>query len=136
MKAEDLRIGNKFLYYTGAEAPKTWKEIEINLEALAWAVNEPARFNAGFKPIPLTPEWLERAGAKKESTKNYDKKDYEWIYNIKMGIFDISVCKYTEKNGGDIVCYLWEGTPVKLPHVHLLQNLWHALSHNELKFNL
>jgi len=68
-----------------------------------------------FEPIPLTEEWLERFGFEEDDSvgwlKRFDKSDSFFI---------------------DLSFMYWGENSVKLTHVHQLQNLYFALTGEEL----
>lgn len=70
-----------------------------------------------WEPIPLTEEWLLKFGLDKDFVPPLDD---EWFFNIQDNSRDTYVLK---KSG------------TKILYVHQLQNLWHALTGEELKLN-
>lgn len=114
MKAEELRIGN------WVHAFKTSYKVD--------------RYDFGtevistFKPIPLTEEWLLKFGF---VTKSIDSK-VAWIYNgfrVKdwsTGFFYGHIEVFLEDEYKDI-------DDVEIYHVHQLQNLYFALTSEELQ---
>lgn len=131
IKANELRIGN-LIYEAGEQARiyqlgsggisfYTINDIHVNKET-------GCTLNGGeirFKPIPLTPEWLERMG---------------FVY--KDGATE---CGEERKNGVHLYVhdeepvYLhfsrgsFNGTKVEIKYVHQLQNLYFALTGEELE---
>lgn len=120
MKAEDLRIGNLVEYFLINE----WKELPIDGSDIVWAVSDNEVFNQVHRPIKLTPAWLERAGF------NYTDDMYE-IPDFPFSITMVNnfPTLYCERYGGDVY-------EKQIQFVHQLQNLYHALTGNELTFNL
>lgn len=81
------------------------------------------RFTANIEPIPLTEKWLVKFGF--EKTDEYDAK-HEVLklrgfadYSLKHKLLEI------------VGQYPWYN--IKIEHVHELQNLYFALTGNELK---
>ena len=118
MKATELRLGNyvdlfgKLAYITKSDFSETDYGIAIE----------------SGKPIPITEEWLVKLGFKrKEKIVNED------VY-IKgsLGIFpDYHIVVYyvdTCKDGSHTI-------PITLKYVHQLQNLYFALTGEELELN-
>tara|TARA_R110002167_G_scaffold331706_1_gene538369 strand:+ start:16534 stop:16917 length:384 start_codon:yes stop_codon:yes gene_type:complete len=119
MKAADLRIDN-WVEFLG-------KEMQLMGLTKHNGKNETARHYAEFKglvpiklmhlkPIPLTEEWLLKFGFEKYE---FDHKENQYRFKerllvIRKGFF----CDY--------------GTSVELKHVHQLQNLYYALTGEEL----
>jgi hypothetical protein len=103
MKAEELRIGN-YVYDTLGKVNR------IDLEAITYIVKEP---HNQVKPLPLTEEWLLKFG----------------FENNKLGLFDV------RKVVDDIAYHIYFiKTHLKeIQYVHQLQNLYFALTGEELK---
>ena len=108
MKANELRIGN-YVDLFGMTA--TVQADDFNMTEHGIAIEQ-------GKPIPLTEEWLKRLGA----TKNRDTTFY------------IEEINWLELNG-DIwdVCLVEGYTITQIQYVHQLQNLYFALTGDELK---
>lgn len=103
MKATELRIGNWFIQY-----------------------DEPEQFDGDFyhlsdiKFIPLTEEWLLKLGFKEVSDRIYVKN---YHYGYEFGITNYFVIK----NGKHFIRYK------HIKYIHQLQNLYFALTNEELK---
>lgn len=106
MKAEELRIGN-------------W--VDCYGEHLQVEILEEGCDLAGIKPIPLTPEILEKAG--------FELFPWGWVkrasndFGIRLNVKSFSY----EVSGNN---------PVKLQHLHQLQNLFFILCEEELNVQL
>ena len=108
MKANELRIGNWY-DHNGIPKQATPNTIEEVWESeRSWC-----------KPIPLTEEWLLKFGFEKE------KENYSWYFKGKVIINVFNDVAYKLNTGG---CTRYE--PFK--HVHQLQNLYFALTGEEL----
>lgn len=118
MKVTELRIGNWIQDREGRECRVTeLHEDDDEITALV---------KGGFtvlphKPIPITAEWLERFGLRPTNERPYSWKDgvYEYFVNIgqeRLVVWDNNVPM--------------NGYPCK--YVHQLQNLYHALTGEEL----
>lgn len=113
MKANELRIGN--LIYGGGQIRKV---TEIKNDG---CITEPIDdykpdFSKGINPIPLTEEWLVRFG--------FDQ--------LESGTY---ICPNQIVLRKDIKGYLYEifkGKETLVKHVHQLQNLYFALTGEEL----
>lgn len=83
-----------------------------------------------YDPIPLTPEILEKAGFIKSPAAN---STYKSVPELKAEI-------HFEDFRGGLVCVLYCSTgsfiPNNIKYLHQLQNLYHALSGEELTINL
>jgi len=127
MKAEELRIGNIVEYYItdNTDERKEWWEVTKidvhDLESLS-QTNDP-----DYRPIPLTEDWLLMAGFETRGDFNITTfykgenpitKDYlfslVWLKNNPEPFY---------RNGYH-----------KIKYVHQLQNLYFALTGNELTF--
>jgi hypothetical protein len=105
MKASELRIGNKF--YLPNEEVGTISYHEIRLMEVA--LDKP-----NYKPIPLTEEWLLKLGAKKDKIDNT-------YYLSELEIMLPNFFRYKTS----IIS--------RIDYVHQLQNLYFALTGEELK---
>lgn len=127
MKASELRLGNWIYNGIGEEFQANGKTINhFNLAQTTLG---------GLTPIPLTEDWLEKFGFEehklggstfhvitiKEESDNFIQKctlefrGLEWVLQGKEGP--------------------WDNEQIELPyiqHVHQLQNLYFALTHEEL----
>jgi len=119
MKAEELRIGNlvrepfyesyeteEFVTVDCIEVDNNWKD---------------------YEPIPLTEEWLLKMGFEKD---NIDSDDYHW----ELEKFDRKVLIYSQLNC-DSEVYTLSCSRIYY-YVHEVQNLYYALTKEELKFEL
>ena len=113
MKATELRLGN-LVYYKikdSMDERLEWDEIaHIDWDDLRILTN--FENNSDYKPIPLTEEWLLKFG--------FDKAVNGWwssdeIFSYRDGYFGFGVDRHT-----------------KIQYVHELQNLYFALTGEEL----
>lgn len=153
MKPTELRIGNYVFGMTDTYVDREDK-IDVNVFKVALLAEDVIKLDIGFgalesyeqkpiisrrlnelKPIPLTEQWLLKFGFEKTESdyeiqiQKNDKggnTDY-WIY-VDSG-FDNETKKFTIK----IVCQesCWMNTKNK--YVHQLQNIYYALTGEELK---
>jgi hypothetical protein len=118
MKANEIRVGNELVY----------DNEYITFDASHWyQIGECTLFLEDFKPIPLTEEWLIKMGFEiKQGMISYDKG--------KLCLYFGETILSGEK--GRTYFNSWailEHTP---KHVHTLQNLYYALTNEELTINL
>ena len=106
MKANELRIGNFIIESLSFGSDKV---IKVDPNIFNRRIDE-------FIPITLTEEWLLKFGFKKKY-KSYEKCDFTFL----QGGFDKLAYKLT----------IIENTP---KYVHQLQNLYFALTGEELTF--
>jgi hypothetical protein len=121
MKANELRIGN-YVLDTDDDSLMVVSRLE-STEYTQWNSGDfynitckcpnDNYYEGLFKPIPLTEEWLLKFGFKKNDEGRYDKR-MELILENKV---------YHFKQG-------W--TNVELKYVHQLQNLYFAITGEEL----
>jgi len=119
MKASELRIGNWVLY----------KDNFISWDYEDFGEVEHSNIEDSIKPIPLTEEWLVKLGFK--SNKYNDE------YSLELGSETYLLdCEYTDKGVFNFVIESVEGKGYCLPpdikHIHELQNLYFALTNQEL----
>jgi hypothetical protein len=143
MNAQELRIGN---YVTINNS--SWSELKNNplivsriqvendrlfpdskgsvkvCDSLGAEYNQ---FDEFIEPIPLTPEWLERAGFKYTQSKGYGGQDM-WA-----GMGFISDGKVNFR-GNPNHLHLEGYFNTQIKYVHKLQNLYFALTGKELTF--
>jgi len=124
MKANELRIGNLFKeQYSG----QLIKVIALSGVVITFDGNFKGKWQA--EPIPLTQEWLLKFGLKHDlyddrftfemgSTDYVVEKQDDWYF---IGV------KYNTSKGNSIVYFSWH-----IYHVHQLQNLYFALTLEEL----
>lgn len=104
MKANELRLGN--WVYDEGDLKTPIQIVRLEEDNTGW-----------LKPIPLTEEWLLKFGAEENILRLIDDmwiqfEDGEWcVCNDNDGFYDVSCIK----------------------HVHQLQNLYFALTGEELK---
>jgi hypothetical protein len=118
MKAQDLRIGNNIFHRN--------KAITVNWQELKWIQEE----NNNFQPIPITEEILLKCGFISGGAKQWlfitlDKKDECYLYFNPLGK-GIAI----DQNG---IEFSFE---IELNYLHQLQNIFFALTNEELTINL
>ena len=119
MKANDLRIGNLVLALTGETE---YTEVVVKT-IFGYGINsyygDAEYVYDEIKPIPLTEEWLLKFGFILNSNRYYlGDIVYEFInYTISLTADD-PYCSHEVKN--------------KIKYVHQLQNLYYALTNQEL----
>ena len=137
MKATDLRVGN--LVNTNrahGRGEKQIKAVEINLHYLAQIEN-----NCNYiEPILLTEEWLLKFEFTEEIQYYSDTLSYFWLdihnslENSEFYIFYNTEIKciglHSMENEHNISKYFYN-----IKYVHQLQNLYFALTNNELTLN-
>jgi hypothetical protein len=109
IKANELRIGNKIFYRN--------KAITVNWQELKWIQEE----NNNFQPIPLTEEILLKCGF---------VKDGRW-FCLHFGFYSIGIAN--DESGFN---YVWDDGFRTIKYLHQLQNLYFALTNEELTINL
>jgi hypothetical protein len=110
MEAKDLRIGNWVMSLINGES-------QINAKGILWQSE-----NKGYyDPIPLTEEWLIKFGFDEITPKYY-------VLNIDE---NTSFTYYYTFSGG-VWHFEFEGISIKIKYVHQLQNLYFALTGEEL----
>jgi hypothetical protein len=120
MKPEELRIGN-WILYCGSKNKVTGIMCSYDEHEYIVEVNPPDCFNAHWSqisPIPLTEEWLERFGFEKVESwagTTFENTNGDWANpGGQMYIISEDVRTYCPK------------------YVHQLQNLYYALTGEEL----
>lgn len=117
MKANELRIGN--LVYDNERIYQIYSGTEIGNK----------HNDNNFKPIPLTEEWLVKFGFKKVG-EYYDKAFNGGALRIdEVQIMIFKGSDYALNIAMDYDCII---LPIEVKHVHQLQNLYFALTGEEL----
>lgn len=124
MKIEpnELRIGN-FVKAKSPEKDKYEQPVAVSIEYLQMFCMNPKRVH--FKPIPITRYVLPKAGFRLE---------YESMFTIKYTMKDASIGYDWDQMNGWMFRYY--GNKIKCDYVHQLQNLYYALTGNELEFKM
>ena len=122
MKATELRIGN-WVNVISWDWSDFNGETEIDIKELEVIDNG----FANVVGIPLTEEWLIKFGF--EPNIEYGKYMNHEIYNTEEGY--VYVVDSVENGYGD-----WDYTEVDIKHVHQFQNLYFALTNEELTIKL
>lgn len=114
MKARDLRIGN-ILKKDGIVVTIDGRSIfDI------WSSDISSTLAHPYEAIPLTPEWLERAGFRKYTDDGF------WQIEVAENSLNLN---YNESG------YFEDMYDIKVTTVHQLQNLYYCLCGEELKFD-
>ena len=114
MKASELRIGNWFYNNNG-------EGIKCQIQHLVFCDSIECKYN----PIPLTPEWLEKFGFESEDVDDYVKDNHSVIIEKKEYSY------WFAEQASDVY---WQQLAV-IKYVHQLQNLYFALTGEELEIN-
>ena len=115
MKANELRIGNLFQYQTS----KGYDYDVFTTKYIQDLIDDPQ--DDFFEPIPLTEDWLVKMGFdKKKIGRNQFNMLFNWTNNIDIIQYD------------DGSFYFDNSIMVKIEYVHQLQNLYFALTGEEL----
>jgi hypothetical protein len=126
MNAQELRIGNCVYQQDGQVRIIDGEDIH--------AMEMYPEHSLRFKPIPLTPEILEKCGFKTDIYLELANDDFALIYRREVKDKKWGDCLVFEGNGGydypgDIP--LWH-----IKYLHQLQNLYYALAGEELEIEL
>jgi len=111
MEAKDLRIGN----YVSVDECSTWAITELDIVAVC-------TFKGSHKPIPLTEEWLVKFGF-------FEK--YKSCFN-RWNIKGFSLNDNEDRNGDLQGVFIYD-YKLEVSYVHQLQNLYFALTGEELE---
>lgn len=111
MKANELRIGNLVISPIQGES-------EINARGIQWQTVK----KGYYKPIPLTEEWLIKFGFEyRRLTGYYVKNDFYCFFGD------------TDETRGKIIFASNFRKRIFIQYVHQLQNIYFALTNEELK---
>jgi hypothetical protein len=119
IKANELRLGNYLELISNVNGESMIKQVDIDILRVMTHGMKP---NYEIKPIPLTEEWLLKLGY----------KFFDYKSHIKFAVIIDNIVSY------DINFYKGEfimphkNKPINIKHVHQLQNLYFALTGEEL----
>jgi hypothetical protein len=122
MKAEELRIGNwvNRVYMPYGNTNQGVEPVRVGITELQHALGLLGVCSFDVDPIPLTPEILEKAGFVN------DYNGYDHPSKVSLSI---------TKDGDYMAC--WQDRAIRpIQSVHQLQNLYFALTGQELGINL
>ena len=114
MKATELRIGNWAMYSS---------KIQVNENKIRECVDHPDR----FAPIPITEEWLVKFG--------FENDSYKWTKRMNTARGELLLLHSRRWGSNDHLAWVLEFTGESIKHVHELQNLYFALTGEELNQN-
>jgi hypothetical protein len=133
MKANDLRIGNlvNYLIIDEMDERKKWFEVsEIDYDDLRTIQNK-HEVNQDYQPIPLTEEWLLKFGFKKFESDGIVGYDYS-DPNGKTIVYEKGRHTIVQWGITNPFFYSNHNLRVEITSVHQLQNLYYALTNQEL----
>jgi len=127
MKTTELRIGNYFHHEETLVDVSIIHRTHFYCESID-GISHGNSFQENFQPIPLTEEWLLKFGFNKEENAFY--YPYKAIFiTINLGKYPyIGLCRKEDYALTDEFEYI--------KYVHQLQNLYFALTGNELEIKL
>jgi hypothetical protein len=135
MKANELRLGNYVNVPILEQCPFRIDDFEcLTYEFIKVAqkqiingkeVHPFTWYGGDLQPIPLTEEWLLKFGFKKQLDKSFAKNDFSIFLDkrFKTNLF-------LQENQED---FKWFSYELKVEYIHQLQNLYFALTCEELK---
>lgn len=129
LKPQDLRIGN-WVYFT--DFPVLNKPVQVDIKNVLEEIleHQPSWF---FKPIPLTPEMLGKAGFEKWDNGEYFTRVDEYI---SLHIYEDGRYVFWSGSADDESSFTVIGKDNRIQYLHQLQNLFFSLTGKELKVNL
>jgi hypothetical protein len=117
IKPNDLRIGNLLEYYINEEGIE-WEASALDWQDLRWCTEANENFNKVHRGIPLTEDWLVKLGFVK--------------YGVMFHLPPLTIIFNSEKKQFIVYIGLDESTSYYPKFVHQLQNLYFALTGEEL----
>jgi len=136
IKANELRIGNRLLYHINEDGIE-WEVCTVDWHDLKWISQDQEGFNKKHKPIPLTEEVLKAWGFESNKefmyTKNFNAVE---LYNECIEFFfepNEEVCITLRQMESDNHNEMSHVFIRKIMYLHNLQNLYFALTGDELK---
>jgi hypothetical protein len=120
MKTNELRIGN---WYNEFGIPK---QITPDIIYAMYKIEKSGKVAIDVSPIPLTEEWLVKFGFENSKAKSAKK----WIFYASFNHHYNSGLMKVHLTGGSVII---SGKRIFCKHVHQLQNLYFALTGEELE---
>lgn len=127
MNPEELRIGN----WIEGQKSGVWNPFQLTVSTIKQLVdkewlrdNRIPDINQYLRSITLTEEWFEKFGFKSFKIKGVT---YSFSINTRTGYFEI------DYNQNELCFYGYKSRRIVLKYVHTLQNLFYALTEEELK---
>ena len=136
IKANELRQGNLALFsYLHNRESKTRVVTVMEIMEKQCITNDNGKpltlFYKDVSPIPLTPDWLERAGFVKHSNSN----EFWTFWQLKNG-WAISESHHNEQSAGVVLGHFYFSDEyIDMRNVHWLQNFYYFSTGEELIFN-
>lgn len=124
MKSNELRIGN---YLNDPYGDYT--NVDVNVLDYLVKCERDSQRNEKYKPIPLTEEELKKFGFKKQIDEIDNHVQFHYVVNDNL----IALFKNDDMEGVLINNHMHETKLIK--SMHQLQNLYHALTGEELTIN-
>ena len=129
MEANELRLKNWAIHpASGTEIQLTETDIIQIMERIQDGLNQ------NYEPIPLTTEWLERAGFVNRYSKDSWNICYEFILSDRSGILQVKSGFLDENKVEDFHIAQNDSFIANAKYVHQLQNLVKCLTGVELEF--
>ena len=129
MKSIDLRIGSTY-HSVKWKIPVTLEAEDIaELVVMADGANIDHYIDSVFQPIPLTEEWLVKFGFN-EKYKSTSNRWTKWAEGVNAGL-ELHDC---EDEHGNIHGVFLHDFTLEVKYVHQLQNLYFALTGEELTY--
>lgn len=128
MKANELRINN-YLEYFMEDFENPWRVTQVDIDDIAYFVQYPN--DTDYRPIPLTEEWLLKFGFVKGKGAFFIEvlKTEFYFRDSYTGGYYWGFVSNSDWN----MCELTDVRPVN--YVHQLQNLYFAITGEELTIN-
>jgi len=123
MEVRELRIGN-YLQCKITQESVVIKMIDSQCDVCS--LNDGLCDLELLEPIPLTEEWLLKFGFELQLDGSYQKNDFSIFLDKR---FNTNLYLQDNEKGS----FKWFGYECKVIHVHQLQNLYFALTNEELK---
>lgn len=135
IKASDLRIGNKVISTTHNLLDATVSGIMPTSGIIT--LKEVSTYDTANKlnPIPLTPEWLERCGFEFFNKEGIYVRKIHAQGELMLFSTDSPVAQSNNFPPGKFY-YIFSGVAHFIEYLHQLQNLYHALTGEELIITL
>ena len=134
MNANELRLGNLMHYYGNDVTVMSISKESADFGYFTDSIGFTRHYDVDFpKPIPLTEEWLEKF--------NFSRLDNEYWFNRDYPSYDLNLTgsfrrHYMDFDNDDSESFEIEDKNINIKYVHQLQNLYFALTGEELTIKI
>lgn len=130
IQATELRIGNLLTYDMG---DGTFENSKLDWQDIRWCFENNKDFNLAHKPIPLTEDWIRDFGFVFEDIGTNPTEEEKRYLVARKGYGTKEIEIEFDRDLSGLTLGNFTGELLVYYHVHQLQNLYYALTQQELE---